>query len=178
MWALSLKVLYSGLICVVLSILVRELYLGWLDDTVYIGQFNFISEGGENDAAAGADFAKRIVGAQAILSRQLTDYHKRASTESPTDATYAIPGTSSLALPPEALKGVDITIQNVNLREIFSAVRKGFSAPNEISGNVTITPGSVLAAVEWPRAPAPINGGERLIELLASSQSDVQSSSA
>jgi hypothetical protein len=177
-WALSLKMLYSGLICVILAILFRELYLVWLDDTVYIGSFNVISEGGEKDEAAGADFAKRILGAQAILSRQLLDYQKRGGPESPTDATYTLPGSSSLALPPEALKGVDITIQNVNLREVFSAIRKGFSAPNEVTGHVTKGAGSVFAAVEWPRAPTPVNGEERLTQFLAPSQGDMQSSAA
>jgi hypothetical protein len=172
-----LKLLYSGLICIALTILLRELYLVWLDDRVYVGKFNVIAEGVEN-SEAGTEYAHRVVGAQAILNRQLLDYQRRAGAASPTDSTYTLPGSSSLALPPEALKGIDITIQSVNLREIFSALRKSFSAPNEVQGHVTATSGSVLAAIDWPRAPAPANGGERLTQFLTPSQSDMQSSAS
>jgi len=174
MWAVVVKILYSSLICIVLAVLLRELYLVWLDDTVYIGKFS-VTDQSANTQDNGSDFAKKIIGAQAILSRQLLDYQTRAG-DTPTDTTYSLPGSSALALPPEALKGVDITFQNVNLSQIFSALRKSFSAPNEVSGHVTMAPNSVLAAVEWPRAPRPINGGEPLTEFLAPSQTDLQSS--
>lgn len=175
MWAILLKLLYTGMICAVISFLIRELYLVWLDDTVYVASFNVTSEGGQNPEA-GNDFAKRIVGAQAIIARQLLDYQKRSGPDSPTDATYTLPGSSSLALPPEALKGLDITIQNINLREIFSAIRKGFSAPNEVTGHVAMAPNSVLAVVQWPRAPKPPKDGEQLTEFFIPNQVDAQSS--
>ena len=79
-----------------------------------------------------------------------------------------------LLLPPEVLGGMDITVQEINLRQILTAVRRRFLAPNEVRGHVTERAGSVIAAVDWPRAPAPADGGPALKRFLAPSRVDAQ----
>jgi hypothetical protein len=93
---------------------------------VYIGQFEVVSETGKN-ADTSDTFPKRIVASQTILAQQLTDYQTRHSADAPSDMTYAISGMTPLTLPPEALGGIDITVQSVNLRQVLTTVRRGFS---------------------------------------------------
>ena len=177
MGAILFKLIYSALLLGISGVLLRELWTVWFDDQIYIGSFEVVSEAG-NDAEAGAAFAKRIVGAQAIFARQLQDYQTRGGADSPTDATYLLPGTTPLLLPPKALEGVDVTIQNVNLTQLLTVVRKGFLAPNEVRGHVTMRPGSVIAAVEWPRAPRSADGRPPLVHFLTPSRPDVQEAAA
>jgi hypothetical protein len=146
------KLIYSALLLGLTGILLRELWSVWFDKTIYVGRFDVVSETGKDDSAS-AVFPKRIVSAQAILAQQFNDYQTRRTADAPSDATYVLPGMTPLLLPPEALAGVDITVQNVNIRQILTAARKWFLAPNEVAGNVAVREGSVLAVVDWPRAP-------------------------
>jgi hypothetical protein len=136
MMSLLLKIVYSALLIGLVGVAVRELWTVWLDPRVYIGKFDVVTESGEDSEKSDA-FAKRIVAAQTILAQQLTDYQSRNSANTPSDTTYAISGMEPLLLPPEALAGIDITVQNVNLRQLLSVVRRNFLAPNEVSGQVT-----------------------------------------
>ena len=147
-----LRVAYSVVLVALSGVLLRELWTVWMDPQVYVGQFEVVSESAE-EKETGANFAKRIVNSQAVMSRQIAEYQSRGGTDAPTDITYLLGDSDVLKLPPAALEGIDITIQSVNLREVLSAVRKQFRAPNEVHGHVTIRPGSVLTAVEWPHAP-------------------------
>jgi Trypsin-like peptidase domain len=117
------KLVYSALLLGLSGILLRELWTVWFDTTIYIGRFDVISDTGKDDSAS-AIFPKRIVGAQAILAQQFNDYQTRRAADAPSDATYILPGMTPLLLPPEVLAGVDITVQNVNLRQVLTAVRK------------------------------------------------------
>lgn len=153
-WAFFLKGIYSALIIGVTIILLRELYLIWWDDRVYVGKFDIINSG-DGEKADSMDFARRVVAAQAVMAQQLQTYQQVSDPNAPTDGTYALFPKQGLSLPADALKGVDITVQNVNLTAIFTALRKNFTAPNEVHGSVTSSPGSVLAAVNWTRAPVP-----------------------
>ncbi|HLG54369.1 MAG TPA: trypsin-like peptidase domain-containing protein [Vicinamibacterales bacterium] len=171
------KLFYSALLIGLSAVLMRELWSVWFDPQIYIGRFDVVSEAGD-DAEAGQAFAKRIVGAQAIIARQLLDYQTRRAADAPTDATYLLPGTAPLLLPPNALAGVDITVQNVNLSQILSVVRKTLLAPNEIRGNVTSREGSVLTAVDWPRAPARADSQPPLTYFLTPSRSTLQEAAA
>jgi hypothetical protein len=150
--ALLAKLFYSVLLLGLTAVLIRELWIVWFDKTIYIGQFDLVSEAENNDSSA-SSFSKRIVSAQAILRQQFLNYQTKRSADSPSDATYILPGMKPLLLPPEVLAGVDITVQNVNLRQIFSTIRKFFLAPNEITGRVTKQQEAVLAVVDWPGAP-------------------------
>ncbi len=161
MWPIALKSLYTVLLFGLGGILLREAFLVWFDDRIYVGNFNIITEQEETlDLPA---FAQQIVSAQAIMSQQLADYQRTGDGESISDATFNVAAEQDrLSLPKEVCKGIDITIQNINFTQIFSAPRKGFTAPNELAGHVSHTDGAVLATVEWPRAPRPVTGlGER-----------------
>jgi hypothetical protein len=171
------KLLYSLLLLSLSGVLLRELWTVWFDKTIYIGRFDVISETGKDDSASAA-FPKRIVGAQAILAQQFNDYQTRRAADAPSDATYVLPGMTPLLLPPEVLAGVDITVQNVNLRQVLTAVRRSFLAPNEVLGNVSVREGSVLAAVNWPRAPQLHDGQPALTKLLVPAQASEQSAAA
>jgi hypothetical protein len=173
MMSLLLKIVYSALLIGLVGVAVRELWTVWLDPRVYIGKFDVVTESGEDSEKSDA-FAKRIVAAQTILAQQLTDYQSRNSANTPSDTTYAISGMEPLLLPPEALAGIDITVQNVNLRQLLSVVRRNFLAPNEVSGQVTARDGSVLAAVDWPRAPRLANGSTTLTKFLAPGRGSAQ----
>lgn len=153
-WAIFLKGIYSALILGVTIILLRELYLIWWDDRVYVGKFDIITNSG-GEKAESTEFARNVVAAQAVMAQQLQTYQQVSDPNAPTDGTYALFPEQGLSLPADALKGVDITVQNVNLTAIFTALRKNFTAPNEVRGSVTSSPGSVLAAVNWSRAPVP-----------------------
>ncbi len=159
LWSIALKVLYTTVLADLVGVLSRELYLLWFDDRVFIGQFDVISDG-DVEASASADFARSIVSAQAVLAHQLSEYQRVGELSSVTDTTFDLPDSERVSLPDEVLQGMDITVQSINLTQIFTALRKGFSAPNEVYGHVTSTSGAVLAAVEWPRAPEPaVRGG-------------------
>jgi hypothetical protein len=161
MGAAIAKLIYSAIIVGLIAVLAREFWKVWFDNQVYIGRFDVVSETGRDEEASAA-FPKRIVSAQAILAQQIKDYQTRAATGAPTDLTYILPGDTPLSLPPETLQGVEITIQSVNLSQILTAARRMFLAPNEVRGNVTLRETSVLAAVDWPRAPQP-NGDRSLL---------------
>jgi hypothetical protein len=171
------KLVYSALLLSLSGVMVRELWTVWFDTTIYIGRFDVVSETGKDDSAS-AIFPKRIVGAQAILAQQFNDYQTHRAADAPIDATYILPGMAPLLLPPEALAGVDITVQNVNLGQVFTALRKGFLAPNELVGSVVIREGSVLAAVDWPRAPQLDRGQTRLTRFLVPCQASEQATAA
>lgn len=64
MAAILLSLAYSVMLLGLSGVLLRELWTVWADPRVYIGQFDVISETAK-DENAGADFAKRVVGAQA-----------------------------------------------------------------------------------------------------------------
>jgi hypothetical protein len=173
MGGILLKLIYSALLLGASGVLLKELLTIWFDRQVYIGRFEVVSETGK-DEEAGATFAKRIVSAQVIIARQLVDYQTQKGADAPSDATYLLPGTTSLLLPRKALEGVDITIQNVNITQLFTVVRKGFLAPNEVRGHVTMREGAVLAAVDWPRAPRFTDNQPRLTQFLIPSKASVQ----
>jgi len=171
------KLVYSALLLGLSGVLLRELWTVWFDTTIYIGRFDVVSETGKDDSAS-AIFPKRIVGAQAILAQQFNDYQTRHAADAPSDATYILPGMTPLLLPPEVLAGVDITVPNVNLRQVLTAVRKGFLAPNEVVGNVAVREGSVLAAVDWLRAPRLNRGQPRVTKFLVPGQASEQAAAA
>src|SRR5262249_4177189 len=102
------------------------------------------------------------------------DYQTRRSADAPTDATFILPGMTPLHLPPEALAGIDVTVQNINIRQVLTELRKAFRAPNEVMGNVTVREGSVLAAVDWPRAPQFANEKNGLARFLVPAQASEQ----
>ena len=110
MWTFFLKGIYSALILCVTTILIRELYLVWFDDRVYVGKFDIISSGG-GETVESAEFARRVVAAQAVMAQQLQTYQLVSDPNSLTDSTYALFPEQGLSLPADALKGVDITVQ-------------------------------------------------------------------
>jgi hypothetical protein len=173
-WPVALKVAYTLLLLAMIGVLSREFYILWFDSRVFVGHFEIVVEGGEDTSTT--DFASRVVSAQAVLAHQLADYDRLGDPSLSTDNTFPT-NNERVALPEEALRGVEITIQNVNLTQIFSALRKGFMAPNEIFGNVTSTKGAVLAAVEWPRAPQPLGEtNERLTKFYVPVQTSLAAS--
>jgi len=171
------KVVYSALLVGVTIVVLRELWMVWLDKKIYVGRFTAISDTGTDDAT-GASFPARVVSAQAILARQYHDYQQERSADSPTDATFILPGMTPLSIPPEALSGIDITVQNVNLRQLFTTLRKYFLAPNEITGNVMTHEGLVVAAVDWPRAPQLGENREKVANFLVPGQKSPQDAAA
>jgi hypothetical protein len=145
-----LKLIYSALLLGASGILLREFWTVWADPQVYVGAFEVV--GDAEGTETGPTFQKRIVTAQQVLARQIIDY-QRPGADGVTDATFVIPGSESLKVPQEALEGLDITIQNVNLKDLLAALRKAMRAPNEVRGHVTIRGGSVVTVIDWPRAP-------------------------
>ena len=175
--SLIAKIIYSILLLGLSGVLLRELWFVWFDRTIYIGRFDVVGETGKDDSAS-AIFPKRIVSAQAILGQQFNDYQTRGGGEVPSDQTFILPGMTPLLLPPEVLSGMDITVQNVNLRQVLTSVRRSFLAPNEVAGNVAVRDGSVLAAVDWPRAPQLNNTAPGLTKFLIPSQPSEQATAA
>ena len=169
---LLLKLVYTIILFGLGGLVARELWMVWLDPRVFIGRFEVVTETGENNEQS-AEFPKRIVAAQSLLAQQLADYQSRRGADAPTDTTYAVAGAAPIELPPEALGGVDVIVQDINLRQILSAIRRGFLSPNEVRGSVTEREGSVMAAVEWPRAPR-FDGGQDLRRFLVPSRGNPQ----
>ncbi|TPI62528.1 trypsin-like peptidase domain-containing protein [Mesorhizobium sp. B3-1-3] len=157
MVALLSKLVYTVLLASIAVLAARELLTVWFDSRVYIGKFDVVSDAAK-DAEEGDSFPKRIVAAQKILSQQFIDYQSRRSGSWPSDTTYAIYGEMPVTLPPEVLAGIDITVQEINLRQVLTAIRRAFLSPNEVSGQVTSREGSVIAAVDWPKSPELANG--------------------
>ena len=175
--SLLAKLIYSILLLGLSVVLLRELWIVWFDRTIYIGKFDVVGETGKDDSAS-AIFPKRIVSAQAILGQQFNDYQTRGGADVASDKTFILPGRTPLLLPPEVLSGIDITVQNINLRQVLTGVRRSFLAPNEVVGNVAMRDGSVLAAVDWPRAPQLDHAGPELTKFLVPSQPSEQASAA
>lgn len=148
------KLIYSVLLLALAIVLLRELHFVWFDDRIYIGRFDVVGDDGP-DATASAAFPGRVIAAQALLTQQLGEYQSRLASDAPTDTTYTLAGAAPIRLLPEALPGMELTVQSVNVRQILTALRRGFLAPNEVRGSVTERPGSVLAAVDWARAREP-----------------------
>lgn len=147
--SLLLKIVYTAVLFGFVGIAVNELRNIWFDTQVYIGRFEVVSQTGK-DAAASESFSQRVVAAQAIMAQQLQDYQGRPGAE----GTFAVPSVlESLRVPQQALEGIDITIQTVNLRQVLTALRRGFLTPNELTGSVIQSKDSVQATFEWPEAP-------------------------
>ena len=175
--SLIAKLVYSMLLLGLSFVLLRELWIVWFDKTIYIGRFDVVGETGKDDSAT-AIFPKRIVSAQAILGQQFNDYQTRGGADVPSDKTFILPGMTPLLLPPEVLSGIDITVQNINVRQVLTGVRRSFLTPNEVAGNVAVRDGSVLAAVDWPNAPQLNNEGPGLTKFLIPSQPSEQATAA
>jgi hypothetical protein len=177
MGPLVAKLIYTAILTALTIFFVREIWKVWLDPQVYVGRFEVISDNGKDEEAS-ISFSKRIVSAQAMLVQQMSEYQQRSATVTPTDQTYALPGSLPLSLPPEALEGVEITIQNINIRQIITNIRRAFLAPNEISGYVTIRENSVLATVNWPKAPTLLEKRAALTQFLTPSRPSLQAAAA
>lgn len=175
--SLLLKLLYTAILLGVSGVLLHELWTVWFDARVYVGKFDIVSESGKDDEASAA-FPRRVVGAQSILVQQLNDYQTRRAADAPTDSTYLLPGTTPLLLPPKVLEGVDITVQNVNIGQLLTVVRRGFLAPNEVRGALAVRAGSVLGAVDWSRAPGFADGKPPLQRFLVPNKASVQDAAA
>jgi S1-C subfamily serine protease len=173
--AILLRLIYTVVLLGISAFLVREAWTVWADPQVYVGRFDVVTESDTAQETSDA-FAKRIVTAQTILARQISEYQSRGGADAPTDVTFLLGDTEAdlLKVPPQALEGIDITIQGVNVRELLSNVRKRFRAPDEVYGHVTVNQGSVLAAVEWPRAPRIPNSTESVSHFLTPSRSTSQ----
>lgn len=62
------KLVYTVLLSWLTFLLLRELWFVWRDPTLYIGQFDIVTESGKDDAAA-TNFPRRIVSAQTTQHR-------------------------------------------------------------------------------------------------------------
>jgi len=152
------KLVYSLLLIFLIILLTREAWSVWFDQRIYVSDFEVV--GVENvDSRV---FAMQIVGSRQVLANRLDYYYNDHPGASASDATYVLPGLDELDMSPETLPGIDITYQSVNFTQIFAALRKKMRAPNEISGIVTSRSDTFQVAVEWPRAPKSIPGGESL----------------
>jgi hypothetical protein len=164
------KIIYTLVLLGVSIVFLKEIWTVWLDRTLYVGHFDVITDTSKDDQQS-ANFPKRVVGAQAILAQQFNDYQTRRSTDAPSDATYVLAGMHPLLLPPEVLSGVDLTVQNIDLRQLLTAVRNRIVEPNEVTGSVTVYNNSVLATVSWPQS-------QTSTDFLVPSQPDTQSAAA
>ncbi|EJE48779.1 hypothetical protein PMI14_06780 [Acidovorax sp. CF316] len=162
------KLLYSLILLLLAGIFFLELWTVWFDKRVYIGKFEVVSETGADEAVS-AQFAKRVVAAHTIQVQQFKHYQKARSADAPSDSTFVLPGMVNLRLPQELLSGVDLTVQNVNIRQLLTVMRRAFLAPNEVTGNVAVRGSYVLAAVDWPRAPR-LNTAPDLTKFLVPTQ--------
>jgi hypothetical protein len=145
------RVLYSLVLAALAGVLLREVWTVWFDNRIYIGRFPVIGESSVDEAKSAA-FPTRIISAQTMLVNQLKDYLDRRSPDSPTDITYPTAERDSLRLSEAVLDGIEITVQQVNVTQILTRMRRMFLAPNEIRGQISIEGDVVLGSVEWPRA--------------------------
>ncbi len=150
-WPVALKIVYSGVLAAIVGVVLREFYLVWFDDRLIVGNFQISVDG--DTSANPEDFSKKVVAAQRTLALRMQDYQNLDDPSGFTDETFVFGDVGRFEVPRSALEGVNIVVQEVNITAIATALRKKFSAPNEISGHITSSDGSVLAVVEWPRAP-------------------------
>lgn len=150
--ALILKSFYSVILIAVVIFTFRELYSVWFDDKLYIGKFNVIADAGQDEAAIG-NFPKQVVAARSMLAQQIQDYQTRADADQQSDITFDVISDTNLSILKDNLGEVDVVVQEINITRLLAAIRRGFTSPNEVSGSLTVSEGSVMGAVDWPRGP-------------------------
>ncbi len=165
------KLLYSAIIAGILLACAFELIRVWTDSRVYVGQFDLVTV--EGNAQPSDAFSRRIVAAQAIQAQQLLQY-QRGAANGLGDATYIATGQPPIRLPQSVLSGVEIKVQSIDVGQILTQLRRGFSAPNEVRGHLTQRGQLFSGSVDWPRAPRGQGTGERLTQFYVPYSSEQQ----
>ena len=160
-WA---KMLYTALLVFFVVLFGSEIYRVWLDRTLFIGRFEFFDAGAKSDEK-GQAFASQIIHQHRFLvALYQAEYERRKKAAAKTAAqakdgdvvaeTVMLPGSLAAVRDPKSeLSDLEISYQGINFKQIFTALRRSVSTPNEIAGMVLSTPNEVYVSVQWPLGP-------------------------
>ena len=141
-----LKLVYSLIILSLVTLLLTEVRRVWVEDKNRLGNFRYFEEGGEKSDRS-VELVLRIADRHGELVRKfaLVEQSELESEQRLVPTTREpIEGAKNI------LQDLDITLQEINVTDILSRLRRWISAPNEIVGAISKTGDTLRASIELP----------------------------
>jgi hypothetical protein len=149
------KCAYVLIICLIIVVLIRELYGVLWNDTLYVGNFQYFTDGRSSDERSKA-FPAYVLGQHQLLRSALIEENRRREL---VDKSLASGVKYHRLLPsdlPEAarwssiLTDAELKIQGFDIGKILSMLRAWVAPPAELSGFVEKSGETVRAAINYP----------------------------
>ena len=148
------KSAYVLIICLVILVLVRELYGVLWSDTLYVGNFEYFTDGRSSSEHSKA-FPAYVLGQHQLLKSALIEENRRRElVDKPlTGVKYYRSLPSDL---PEAarwssiLTDAELKIQGLDIGKVLSMLRAWVAPPAQINGFVEKSGETVRAAINYP----------------------------
>lgn len=148
------KSAYVLVICLIIVVLVRELYGVLWNDTLYVGNFEYFQDGRLNEEHS-KTFPTYVLGQHRLLrSALIEENHRRERVDkSLSGVKYHRSLPSDL---PEAarwssvLTDVELRIQGFDIGRVLSTLKAWVTPPSEINGFVEKSGETVRAAINYP----------------------------
>jgi hypothetical protein len=148
------KSAYVLVICLIIVLLVRELYGVLWNDTLYVGNFEYFQDGRLNEEHS-KTFPTYVLGQHRLLRSALIEENRRRERvdKSLSGVKYHRSLPSDL---PEAarwssvLTDVELRIQGFDIGRVLSTLKAWVAPPSEITGFVEKSGETVRAAINYP----------------------------
>lgn len=154
------KIAYSAVLIALVIFLTREIYGIWFDSRMYVGKFDYFTEG-KADSDLSAAFPRHVLAQHHMLRSALIEEAGRRQRERPAglpagaEVYHRLPSTlPGIDRWQSVLSEVELKIQSFDIGKLLSQLRTWVSPPEEISGFVEKTGTVVRSSVNWPHGQA------------------------
>jgi hypothetical protein len=171
LWSIPIaKIAYTAVLGCLILFFAREIYTIWADDQLYVGRFEYFSEG-KAEAESSKNFPSGVLAQHHLLRSALLDEtHRRqrqaaAETEQKAEIyKNLLPTIADVTQWKSALADVELKIQSFDIGKLLSQLRTWVSPPAEITGYVEKSGGTVRASVSWPPVIIAGNGEDKSVQ--------------
>lgn len=156
------KLLYVVIIAFIICVLAREIYVVMFDKTVYIGRFEYFSDGKASEENA-KGFPSYILGQYQLLRLALGEQRRQQEASSQQSNGFELRRQLPLTLPglsawTSSLADAEIKIQGFDIGKTLTFLRTWVAPPSEITGYVEKTSDGSRALMTWPTAAMTVDG--------------------
>jgi hypothetical protein len=150
------KIAYTVILIGLIVFLGRELYSIWIDDRLYVGNFQYFVDG-KSDNTQASSFPAHVLGQHqllrsALIEESLKQKRQRQVAAPPGAEVYqGLPSSlPEITRWQSVLSDIELKIQGFDFGKLLGTLRTWVSPPEELSGFVEKTGSSVRATVVWP----------------------------
>jgi hypothetical protein len=148
------KSAYVLIICLIIVVLVRELYGVLWNDTLYVGNFEYFQDGRLNEEHS-KTFPTYVLGQHRLLrSALIEENHRRERVDKSLSGVkyhrslpYDLPEAARWS---SVLTDVELRIQGFDIGRVLSTLKAWVTPPAEITGFVEKSGETVRAAINYP----------------------------